>query len=102
MFLRKKKGYKAPDPVDHQPINPKPIPQGGPGTRLKRMFRILGFKPCSGCLSLAAQMDENGKEWCRDHMEYIVAQVCGRAGRQGYDVEVWRPWIERIVRMAIR
>lgn len=102
MFLRKKKGYKTPAIPDPTPSRPNPVPSGGPGTRLKRMFRMLRFKPCSGCLSLAVQMDENGAQWCRDNFEYIVAQVCGRAGRQGYDVEAWKPWIERIVRIAIR
>lgn len=101
MFLRKKKGYKTPV-YTVPPATREHVPSKGPGTNLKRLFRTIGFKPCSGCIALADQMNTGGKEWCLEHFEYIVAQVCGRAERQGYQLETWRPWIERAVRIAIR
>ncbi len=55
------------DPVT--PLKP------GPGSRLSGMLKRLGFKVCASCGSMSRKMDREGPQWCRDHIDEILAEM---------------------------
>lgn len=59
-----------------------PIPPGGPGSELKKLFAEFGFKPrkSCGCSDWIRRMDAWGIAGCREHREEILAHL-----RAAYD-----------------
>jgi len=48
---------------------------GGPGTELKKLLRLVGIKDKGGCRcnSRAREMDRQGADWCRENIDLIVS-----------------------------
>lgn len=57
-------------------------PPQGPGARLAKALKRLGFRDCEGCQcrSMQARMDAWGSQ-CADHIEEILAVMRDAAGR---------------------
>jgi len=73
----------------------------GPGTELKGLFGTLGMKPWPDCecLTHAQQMDDNGCDWCRTHIDRIVGWVKLEAKKQ--QILFVKPVVVGAIKMAI-
>lgn len=51
-----------------------PSPNKGPGERLAKALKRLGFKECDGCQcrSMVIQMNVGGASWCLENIEEIL------------------------------
>lgn len=73
----------------------------GPGTELKRLLSHIGIHAtgtCS-CNAMAKQMDREGPDWCREHMEEIVDVMEKEAKHRGLPFK--RLGGRALVRLAI-
>lgn len=62
----------------------------GPGTELLLWLKKLpNMPPCQICYHLAQKMNGWGVEGCREHMEFIVEDMLGRARRWWLNSTVW-------------
>jgi hypothetical protein len=78
----------------------KPRVEGGVGTELAAMLGwIRKLRPekkaTCGCAQRAAEMDQNGIEWCQRNKDHIIAGL-----RQGA-AELNVPFIEHVARWAL-
>jgi hypothetical protein len=79
------------------------VPQGGAGTNLKKFFARWFFqkaRPGCSCNAVAAQMDMNGPQWCRDNVEWILREIEKNAEKRG--LPFMRAIVKPIVLLAIR
>jgi hypothetical protein len=79
-----------------------PDPHEGPGTRLMRLLRRLGFRHTQQCRcqDMALKMNIGGPQWCREHIDEILAVM--RAGAEDRAVNPLRlPFIEGAARSMV-
>ena len=57
----------------------------GPGSELKKFFGRFGIHPSRECRCnyYAALMDQEGPDWCEQHLEKIVGWIGDEARRRG-------------------
>lgn len=75
----------------------------GPGTHLKNMlawFNIKAKEKGCKCAHMEKKMNQNGPQWCRDHMQEIVDHLAKEAKKR--KLPFVRLAAEKLVRMAIR
>lgn len=80
-----------------------PSASAGPGTELKAFFaKWFGQKatPTCSCNAVAAKMDAEGPQWCRENMDWICEQVRLNAEKRG--LPYIRAVVEPIIHLAIR
>jgi len=79
-----------------------PPPQGGPGTELKKLLRLVGITatPTCPCNARAREMDMWGPDECEKRLDEIVAWLGEEAGRRR--LPFVRAVATQVVRMAIR
>lgn len=79
-----------------------PHPDGGPGTELKKLLKMIGItaSPTCSCNSRATKMDEMGIQWCKDNESKIVDWLAEEAKKR--KLPFIRVLGKKIVRMAIR
>lgn len=81
-------------------------PPEGPGTRLARVLKRLGFKDCEGCQckSMQAKMDAWGTK-CEDHAEEILSVIRDAASRAKCNpmrIPFIEPWVRRLLARVLR
>ena len=78
------------------------MPKIGVGTELKRTLRRYGYLPTLGCNcdSLAIIMDEEGPDWCKQNIGFIVSQMKEEAERRQTLFIEWGAKV--LVKIAIR
>jgi hypothetical protein len=76
--------------------------QGGPGTELSKTLAMFGIHSTSGCKckDRARQMDRNGVEWCKQHIDEIVDWMQEESRKRR--LPFIRKAAEMIVKRAIR
>jgi hypothetical protein len=59
---------------------------GGVGTELKELLASLGLRPSAKCTchARAAEMDEKGIAWVRDHRDEILGWLRKEQARRGW------------------
>ena len=69
--------------VDH-PAYPRPRPEYGPGTEVKRLLSMIGItsSPTCSCNQRAKYMDKMGVEWCEQNKAEIVGWLREEAKRR--------------------
>lgn len=80
---------------------PRP-PQGGPGTELKKLLKLVGITatPTCPCNARAAQMDFWGPDECEKRLDEIVDWLGEEAGKRR--LPFVRMAATQVVRLAIR
>jgi len=77
-----------------------PVPEGGPGTELKRVLAWFRFDAVDGCEcnATAAQMNAWGPDGCEEpeRLAWILGRLRDEAGRRGV------PFLEPVARGTIR
>lgn len=72
----------------------------GPGTELKKLLKLAGYQACAKCGRMAARMDRNGPQWCRDNMGEILDHLRAQAKKKG--VKWYTDFTaKRLIRLAI-
>lgn len=85
--------------ISAMPSTPRRSPRVG--TRLKRLLRFVGIKTGNcGCDEMAARMDAEGCDWCREHADAIVRQMKEEARRRHLPFSRWMAG--RVLAAAIR
>lgn len=71
---------------------------GGPGTELKALLKTIGIvaKANCACNQRARVMDEQGCDWCEEHIDEIVGWLREEAGRRKL------PFVDAAGRMLVR
>ena len=76
----------------------------GPGTELEKIFKWWGkrlgidYTPCSRCKNLRREMDVRGKEWVRNNVDGLAAQIKRNAKAQGINVpeKMVKHWLMKV------
>lgn len=76
---------KGTGPGQGLPPLPQPKPEAfGPGTELKKLFRSWGITGCRYCGATVGTMNKQGVEWCREHIDELVAEIHTNAAKRGW------------------
>ena len=77
---------------------PTPQPEGGPGTELKKLLATIGITatPTCSCNARAKRMDQEGCDWCEEHLDEIVGWLREEATKRGL------PFLDAAGRMLVR
>jgi GT2 family glycosyltransferase len=51
----------------------------GAGSELLKKYAAAGVPSCQACIDLAEKMDVAGTAWCRENLDWIVAEIMPRA-----------------------
>lgn len=88
--------------VQSDVLPPSPHPTIGVGTELKAILRRVGIVPSATCKcnARARIMDDNGPDWCEEHLEEIVGWLAEEATKR--HLPFLRPAGRILVKTAIR
>jgi hypothetical protein len=77
---------------------PQQTPEGGPGTELKKLLKLMGItaSPNCSCNARARTMDANGCDWCEANLDQIVGWLREEATKRKL------PFIDAAGRMLVR
>lgn len=95
--------WMSPEEVDGCPVPYEIAPpdESAVGTRLKSMFRLVGFHADSGCQcdALAGMLDAAGLDFIENHVDEVVELIRDSAAQLG--VPAPRLILKRLVKLAI-
>lgn len=79
----------------------------GAGSQLKKILSSMGIsaRPSCNCMRTAAEMDENGIQWCKDHTDKIANVMKREAAARGWplaNTPMAKAGAVRIVKLAIK
>jgi len=79
-------------------LGERPAAQGGPGTELKKLLKLVGItaSPTCSCNTRARTMDTNGVEWCEANIDTIVGWLREEATKRKL------PFVDMAGRLLVR